>query len=102
MIRILIELNLIARFSHRVCVYAVALLGVFMVVSGLLMRYSLGLRVEGNFVGWNILGSKISVDFVRYSHNQISVYFSLVLMVMIVTGLYLKFFPGLMKKFGNR
>lgn len=62
-----------------------------MMASGLFMKYPIIPR-------W-LPG--LDPGLVRYLHNQMSFFFSLTLTLMMLTGLYMFFFPWLKKKFSK-
>jgi hypothetical protein len=70
---------------HRFLALIILVLGLLMIVTGLLMKYTVFVASNLNF---------ISLSFVRYLHNNLSTYFSVVLFIMIITGAWMYFYPG--------
>lgn len=56
-----------------------------MTITGILLRYSSFALEHFQF---------INLGFVRYWHNQISTYFGITLVLMIITGTWMYFYPS--------
>lgn len=67
---------------HRWLVVLMVLAALVMTVSGTILKF------PGLFFTWGV-----NVQFIRFLHNQFSVVFSLLLLIMSVTGLYMYYFP---------
>lgn len=80
------KLYLLSKTIHRLTMYLTVLLTLFMATTGLLLKYSLPL-----------LDPFIKIEFVRYMHNNVSVSFTIVLLLMMISGIYMYLFPILLK-----
>ena len=85
------KLYIWSRKLHRLFLFAVVALTLIMGTTGLLMKYT-----------WLGAGLNIDQGLIRYIHNQLSVYFAIVLAVMISTGLFMYIFPFLARSRANR
>jgi hypothetical protein len=81
----LVKLYLWAKKIHRLLVLIISALTLVMAGTGLLMKYP------------KLAGGAIDLGLMRYLHNQLSVYFTGVLVLMALTGLYMYVFPVLNK-----
>jgi hypothetical protein len=70
-----------ARKVHRYFVIIILLLGLLMAATGISMKYSVG-----------------DTGLARYLHNNISVIFTIVLLIMMCTGAYLYAYPAYMRR----
>lgn len=83
------KIYLFSKKIHRWLVLAVSALGLFMMVSGIFLKYPVFVMNNLKF---------IDLGLVRYLHNNISVVFSAALFLMMLTGLLMYFLPWLMRK----
>ena len=75
----------ISRKIHRILVLIILTLGLTMTVTGALLKYTVIAREYLTFV---------DLGFVRYLHNQLSTYFGIALVLMIITGTWMYFYPS--------
>jgi uncharacterized iron-regulated membrane protein len=85
----MIKLYRYARIVHRVLVLVISALTVFMAGTGLLLKYP-GFAFEHL--------SFIDVGQMRYLHNQLSLIFTILLLVMAVTGWLMYLLPVSMRR----
>lgn len=83
----MVKLYLYARKIHRFLVLIIVFLAFIMSATGMLMRNP----------SWEKF-SPFSLDLARYIHNQLSWIFSIILILMIITGLIMYFYPLLKKQ----
>ncbi len=81
-----------ARRIHRILVLVITSLILVMVLTGTLLKYT----VISEIIPF------IDLGMVRYVHNNISPFLSLVLLLMAVTGLLMYFSPFLIKIFPKK
>ena len=84
----MIKLYVLSKQIHRLLVFAITILLVVMSFTGILLKYSF---IADKF-------SFIDSGYIRYLHNSVSPYFSIVLFLMLITGLYMYLFPILRKR----
>ena len=89
----LAKLAVIARKIHRLFVLIVTILGLFMMITGVIMKY------PGFFM---TLFPSADLSFSVTIHTNISTYFVLALLVMMITGLYLYLYPWIQKRISSR
>lgn len=77
------SLYLLAKKIHRMLVFVIIVVGFTMSLTGILLKYSF-LATKFDFID---LGQ------VRYLHNNLSPFFSVVLILMILTGIVMYLFP---------
>ncbi len=70
---------------HRLLFVGIIVLGLFMMGTGLLMRYP---GFQADFVG------ALDPGLIRYLHNRVSTYFAIVLTLNILTGIVMYIFPA--------
>lgn len=80
---------LFSKKIHRLLVFVVIVLGLFMMASGLMLKYTA-------FVIDNL--KFIDLIMIRYLHNSVSVIFTAVLFVMMLTGVLMYFLPMMIRK----
>lgn len=80
----MIKIYLLAKKIHRVLLYLAIFLIVFMGFTGLILKYT---DIVYNFF------PQIDSGLMRYLHNEFSIYFSIVLFAMLVTGTFMYVFP---------
>jgi hypothetical protein len=83
----MINLYLLSKKIHRILVLIISMLTIIMGGTGLLMKYP---SIAQRFF--------VNKGFITYIHNNLSIYFVLALGLMMLTGLYMYFFPVLRKK----
>ena len=83
------KLYLWSRQLHRILVLIITALGLIMALTGFLLKYSSFAASHLKF---------INLGLVRYLHNQLSPFFGLVLILMVLTGLFMYLFPWLNQK----
>ena len=79
-----VKLYALLRKFHRILVLVVSTFIVFMGGTGLLLKYTFVTTKVLRFLDLNAL---------RYLHNQLSPWFTFVLVLMAASGLYMYFFP---------
>lgn len=81
------KLYIWSRKIHRLVLFAVVALTLLMGTTGLFMKYT-------------EFADSLNIDqgLIRYLHNQLSVYFAIVLGVMMCTGLFMYIFPILARR----
>jgi hypothetical protein len=84
------KLAVFSRKIHRILVVFITVLGTVMAVTGVTMHEA----GEGNK-----LLSFIDINSAEEIHNTLSVYFAVVLALMIITGLFMYLFPYLTRWF---
>lgn len=83
------KIYLYARAIHRFLVIIVTVLTLIMTGTGLILRQA----SEGKN-----LPARIDVNLARYIHNQISVFFTIVLICMALSGIVMYLYPLIKKK----
>jgi hypothetical protein len=78
----MIKLYLYSKKVHRVLVLIITAMTLVMAGTGIMLEYSV------SFFG-------LDLGLVRYLHNKLSVYFTVVLALMLITGLHMYVFPVL-------
>ncbi|MFA5831466.1 MAG: hypothetical protein WC878_06570 [Candidatus Paceibacterota bacterium] len=76
------KLYLYSKKVHRVLVLVITAMILIMAGTGTMLEYSV------SFFG-------LDLGLVRYVHNKLSIYFTVVLVLMMITGLYMYIFPVL-------
>ncbi len=76
------KLYLWSRKLHRVFLFAVVVLTLLMGVTGLFMKYTSFAKSVG-----------VNPGLIRYLHNQMSGYFTIVLVIMMLTGIFMYVSP---------
>lgn len=79
------KLFLFSKKIHRLLALVVSVLGLFMMVSGIFLKYPVFVMNNLKF---------IDLGLVRYLHNNVSVIFSITLFLMMATGLLMYFCRG--------
>lgn len=82
------KLYLLAKKIHRYLVIIIVFLTMLMATTGGIMKYS------SFFSDFNF----IYLGLVRYLHNQMSPFFSVVLFLMGITGLVMYFYPAVIAR----
>lgn len=82
------KLIIFTRKIHRIFVLIIAVLSIIMAFSGIILKYP--------FISTKM--TFIDLGMIRYIHNQLSPFFTIALMIMLVTGLLIYFTPWLNKK----
>ncbi len=77
------KIFLFCKKIHRILVLVISTATVFMALTGLMLKYT---SFFSKYFGF------IDLGMIRYVHNNLSVYFTIVLVLMAVTGLYMYFF----------
>ncbi len=73
---------------HRVLVLVMLTIGLCMVLTGLLMKYP---QLNESLLPF------FKPALVRFLHNSLSIYFSIVLLLMMLTGAWMYLYPFLMR-----
>ncbi len=73
---------------HRQSMWGMIILGLTMGITGSMLKYPIA---SSSIPG-------VSLRLVRYLHNQVSPFFGLLLFVMMVTGIYMYWFPWYTKR----
>ena len=84
------KLYILSRQIHRLLVFVMTALLMVMALTGLVLKYT--------FIADKL--SFINVGYIRYLHNNMSPYFTVVLCLMLMSGLYMYIFP-LLRKIGR-
>jgi hypothetical protein len=87
------KLAILSRKVHRFLVLIITVLGTVMAATGLTMHEA---GEENNLFPF------FDLNLAEKIHNTLSVYFTLVLGLMILTGLFLYLFPYITKFYSNR
>ncbi|MFA6909225.1 MAG: hypothetical protein WC289_05095 [Patescibacteria group bacterium] len=74
----------ITKKIHRMLMLMIMTIGLFMAATGLLLRYQ---SFTSEYFPLLSLGQ------IRFLHNKLSVYFAIILILMIITGLWMYFYP---------
>ncbi|NTU73303.1 hypothetical protein HGB07_03995 [Candidatus Roizmanbacteria bacterium] len=74
---------------HRVLMFVISITTIIMGTTGILLKYSF---VTTKFLPFIDLGA------MRYVHNNVSPLFTILLVTMAVTGIYMYFYPILQKR----
>lgn len=82
------NLYILSRKIHRILVIIITFLTVLMAGTGTVLKYS--------FVAAKL--TFIDLGLIRYIHNQISPFFTITLVFMMLTGIFMYIFPLLKKK----
>lgn len=77
-----------SRKIHRILVLIIMVLGLTMAVTGMLLKYT---WITSDYL------TGIDLTQVRSLHNALSTYFGIVLVLMIITGIWMYFYPPLKK-----
>jgi hypothetical protein len=82
----MIKIYLWSKTIHRMFLFATSFLIIFMSITGSILKFS-------------FFSKYVSIDMglVRVLHNDLSVYFVISVGIMMLTGLYMYFFPILKK-----
>ena len=83
------KLYLFSKKIHRLLVFVVLALGLFMMLSGLMLKYTAYFIDNFKF---------IDLVMMRYLHNSVSIIFSIVLFFMMLTGTLMYFLPIIIRK----
>jgi len=83
----MIKLIIFTRKIHRIFVLIIAVLSIIMALSGIILKYSF-ISAKMTF---------LDLGMIRYVHNQLSPFFTIALMIMLVTGLLIYLTPWLNK-----
>ncbi len=83
---------LISKKIHRLLVLIILTIGLLMAVTGLMLKYP---SFAMEYLPFLNLGK------IRYLHNSLSLYFSIVLVLMIMTGIWMYIYPSI-KKFRSK
>ena len=83
----MIKLYLLSKKIHRVLVIAISLMILFMEITGFFLKYS---SVANIF--------SVDLRLARYLHNSLSPFFSIILVLMALSGIIMYLFPFLRKK----
>lgn len=73
---------------HRLALFGVVGLAAIMGLTGMLLKFPKAARFLPG----------VDLNLVRYLHNEFSLYFSLFLITMILTGLYMYWYPWYAKR----
>ena len=81
------KLYIWSRQIHKLLIFVMTFLTLLMTFTGLLLKYS------------NIVNTLpfINLTLMRYLHNNLSPFFAVVLILMLITGLYMYVYPTLKK-----
>ena len=82
------NLYLLAKKIHRLLVLIIAVIGVLMAGTGILLKYT--------FISKKLIF--IDLGLIRSLHNNLSPYFAVVFLGMLITGLVMYLFPMLKNK----
>ncbi|VVA43985.1 conserved hypothetical protein [Candidatus Roizmanbacteria bacterium] len=77
------NLYLLSRKIHRLLVLIIAVIGVLMAGTGTLLKYT--------FISEKL--TFIDLGLIRFLHNNLSPYFAIVFLGMLITGLFMYIFP---------
>lgn len=83
------KLYVLARKLHRLFVLAIVALGLAMTITGIFLRYPA--FAEKIFPSLNL-------TLVRFLHNKLSVFFTITLALMSLTGLVMYLYPIILKR----
>ncbi len=83
------KLYILAKKIHRLLVLIILVLALLMMGTGILMKFPTLVTNGLTF---------INLSYVRYLHNQLSVYFSAVLAGMIITGSWMYLYPIIIRR----
>jgi len=81
----MVKLHFLSKKIHRLFVLIITVLIVVMAVTGTMLGHP----------SWFV---SFDLGMVRFVHNRLSDYFTVVLVLMLVSGLYMYFFPILNKR----
>lgn len=84
----MIKLFIFAKKLHRITMYSTVLLIFIMGISGTIMKF------EDFFEQFDFINLRI----LKYIHSEMSIYFSIALAIMTISGVYMYIFPLLKKK----
>lgn len=84
----MIKLYILSKQIHRLLVFVMTILLLVMSITGLLLKYTF---IADKF-------PFIDTGYVRYLHNNTGPYFTVVLSVMLLSGLYMYLFLVLRRK----
>lgn len=70
---------------HRYLVLGILILGLGMGITGLLLKFP---KIAADYLTF------IDVGYIRFLHNNLSTYFSVVFFIMMLTGIWMYFYPG--------
>lgn len=82
------NLFLLSKKIHRFLVFIIAIIGIIMAGTGILLKYT--------FIVTKL--SFIDLRLIRFMHNNLSPVFTIVFLVMLVTGLLMYLFSSLRDK----
>jgi len=83
----MIKLIIFTRKIHRIFVLIITVFSIIMAFSGIILKYP--------FISAKI--TFLDLGMIRYVHNQLSPFFTITLMIMLVTGLLIYLTPWLNK-----
>jgi len=77
---------LFAKKVHRILVLIITVISLLMALTGSILKYPI--------LSFNLF----DLNLIRYLHNQLSPFFGIVLTFMIITGIWMYFYPELQKR----
>jgi hypothetical protein len=81
------KLYILSRKIHRILVMIISVIGILMAITGVILKYP--------FISKNL--SFLDLGLIRYLHNNLSPYFTIVFLLMSITGIFMYLFPLLKK-----
>ena len=82
------NLYILSRKIHRILVLMISVIGLLMAVTGIFLKYT--------FISEKL--TFIDLGLIRFLHNNLSPYFVIVFLGMLITGLMMYIFPFIIKK----
>lgn len=79
----------LSRKIHRILVLIILTLGLIMTLTGTLLKYT---KIANEHLTF------IDLNFIRYLHSQLSTYFGIVLVLMIITGAWMYVYPVIQRR----
>ncbi len=70
---------------HRYLVLGILVLGLAMGITGLLLKFP---KIAADYLTF------IDLGYIRFLHNNLSTYFSVVFFIMMLTGIWMYLYPG--------
>lgn len=82
------NLYILSRKIHRIMVLIISVIGLLIAGTGILLKYT--------FISEKL--SFIDLGLIRFLHNNLSPYFAIVFLGMLITGLFMYLYPMLRNK----
>lgn len=83
----MINLYILSRKIHRILVLIISVIGILMAITGILLKYT--------FIATKL--TFIDLGLIRFIHNNLSPFFAVVFLGMLITGLIMYIFPLIRK-----